>query len=690
MINGLVRTGRVPDAEAEVHRRTEGAAASRAHSDEFGCRRVEGKCRNPIDKSAGTTAMIGRSFLTITRAALQGALSVLTIISAAGDAVAQVSAGCAAVMANTWNGQATLGSALGKRGDFNKGDYVKFSFSGGTNPNGSQGLDFGGMEFSDSLSPVAPKGQWSNLPGDNTGTSAGLASNWFFFGGPGTSWLSVAFQSNAPGQKPQPVTQTVSCSPATDSWAWIKNLNPLSGVTSGGTNVVIDGGGFTGATAVAFGKTPATSFTVNNDTSITAIAPPGSGTVDMTVTTPSGQSAVYAGDQFTYGTAPLAPTVTSISPKSGTNSGANPNVGTGVTIKGTNLGVPGDEVAVLFGGTPSIAMQLFQNQTQIIAIPPPGSSLVDVTVITKGGTSATSAADQFRYAINTHDFLGSGWSDILFRDTAGDVAVWEMGPGGQISQTAFFGTVPMTYTIMGQRDFNGDGIADLLWRDNAGNLAIWIVSGGGSAMGFGLGNVPTTWTVYGTGDVNGDGNADLLWRDSSGNTAIWFMSGTGVAATASLGNVPTNWTIVGDDNHGNIFWHDDQGNYAAWQMNGSQVGLSGGLGNVPLATWQIVGLGDFDGDGNTDILWRDTSGDTAIWFLNSSLGIASTASLGKIPNSWSVAQTGDYNGDGYSDILWTDTTGDLAIWFMNGPTVSSTGGFGSVGTSWSVQSANAE
>jgi len=635
--------------------------------------------------------MTGISLLTITSAALQGTLFLLTIIGTAGDAVAQVSVstGCAAIMANAWNGQATLGAALGKRGDFNKNDYVKFSFSGGTNPNGSQGLDFGEMQFTDALNAATPRGQWSNLPGDKTGTSAGFATTWFWLPQSGQSWLIVNFQGTA-GQKPQPVTQTVTCSPATNPWAAIKNINPPSGATSGGANVVIDGGGFTGATAVAFGKTPAISFALNNDASITAIAPAGSGTVDVTVTTATGQSAVWAGDQFTYGAAPAAPTVTSISPSAGTNSGANPNVGTGVTIKGTNLGAPGDEVAVLFGGTPSNAIELFQNQTQVIAIPPPGSSLVDVTVITKGGTSATNAADQFRYAINTHDFIGSGWSDILFRDTAGDIAVWNMGPGGQISATTSFGTVPTTYAIVGQRDFNGDGVADLLWRDNVGNLAIWIVSGSGSATGFGLGNVPMIWTVFGTGDMNGDGNADLLWRDSSGNTTIWFMSGAGVAATVSLGNVPTNWTIVGDDNHGNIFWHDDQGNYAIWQMNGTRVGLSVGLGNVPLATWQIVGLGDFDGDGNTDILWRDTSGDTAIWFLNSSLSISSTASLGKIPTNWSVAQTGDYNGDGYSDILWTDTTGDLAIWFMNGPTVSSTGGFGSVGTSWSVQSANAE
>src|SRR6266852_3611526 len=48
------------------------------------------------------------------------------------------------------------------------------------------------------------------------------------------------------------------------------------------------------------------SFTVNSDTKITATSPAGSGTVDMTVTTPNGTSATGAADQFTY---ILTPTV---------------------------------------------------------------------------------------------------------------------------------------------------------------------------------------------------------------------------------------------------------------------------------------------------------------------------------------------------------------------------------------------
>ena len=63
-------------------------------------------------------------------------------------------------------------------------------------------------------------------------------------------------------------------------------MSPTAGPLGGGTLVTITGTGFTGATAVDFGTTPATDLTVVSDTTITADSPAGTGTVDVTVTTP--------------------------------------------------------------------------------------------------------------------------------------------------------------------------------------------------------------------------------------------------------------------------------------------------------------------------------------------------------------------------------------------------------------------
>ncbi len=82
----------------------------------------------------------------------------------------------------------------------------------------------------------------------------------------------------------------------------VTGISPVSGPWVGGTSVTITGSGFSGATAVDFGTTAASSFTVNSaGTQITATSPAeAAGTVDVTVTTGSGTSATSAADQFTY------------------------------------------------------------------------------------------------------------------------------------------------------------------------------------------------------------------------------------------------------------------------------------------------------------------------------------------------------------------------------------------------------
>ncbi|MDE3080795.1 MAG: cadherin-like beta sandwich domain-containing protein, partial [Paracoccaceae bacterium] len=80
----------------------------------------------------------------------------------------------------------------------------------------------------------------------------------------------------------------------------VTSISPTTGSASGGTSVVITGTGFSGVTAVSFGATAASAFTVNSATQITATAPAGSGTVDVRVTTGGGTSATNASDRFTY------------------------------------------------------------------------------------------------------------------------------------------------------------------------------------------------------------------------------------------------------------------------------------------------------------------------------------------------------------------------------------------------------
>ena len=82
----------------------------------------------------------------------------------------------------------------------------------------------------------------------------------------------------------------------------VTSVSPNTGSVLGGTTVTITGTGFTGASQVLFGTVPASSFTVNSDTKITAVSPVpvGSGTVDVKVTSPGGTSATSNADLFHY------------------------------------------------------------------------------------------------------------------------------------------------------------------------------------------------------------------------------------------------------------------------------------------------------------------------------------------------------------------------------------------------------
>jgi len=75
-------------------------------------------------------------------------------------------------------------------------------------------------------------------------------------------------------------------------------IAPAGGPATGGTAVTVTGSGLAGGT-VAFGGTVAAGASCE-DTSCTVISPPGTGTVDVTVTTAGGTSAVGPVDQFTY------------------------------------------------------------------------------------------------------------------------------------------------------------------------------------------------------------------------------------------------------------------------------------------------------------------------------------------------------------------------------------------------------
>lgn len=81
--------------------------------------------------------------------------------------------------------------------------------------------------------------------------------------------------------------------------ATIESVTPTGGPAAGGTKVTVRGTGFTPGATVKFDTTAATQVDVDNDRSLTCVAPAhAAGAVDVTVTTDSGAVTLTGG--FTY------------------------------------------------------------------------------------------------------------------------------------------------------------------------------------------------------------------------------------------------------------------------------------------------------------------------------------------------------------------------------------------------------
>ena len=241
-----------------------------------------------------------------------------------------------------------------------------------------------------------------------------------------------------------------------------------------------------------------------------------------------------------------------------------------------------------------------------------------------------------------------------------------------------------TVALPPRSDANGDGNTDLFWRNGAtGDVNVWLLDPTTQQVlpdSDSIANVADpSWVILGTGDFDGDGKADLLWRNTvTGDVNVWFMDGTTIkAGSGTITAIPANvWQYAGTgdfdhDGVSDIVWRNTvTGDVYIWLMSGLTIKPgSGFVGNAPIATWKIIGVGDFDGDSRSDLLWQNVAtGDIDIWFLD---GLALRPQSGQVsaldPALWRFVGVADVDGDFKDDIVWRNaTTGDVYAWYMDG------------------------
>ena len=293
-------------------------------------------------------------------------------------------------------------------------------------------------------------------------------------------------------------------------------------------------------------------------------------------------------------------------------------------------------------------------------------------------------------------------SDILWRNTSGRTMVWL---NAVAATESYPGTVGSDWQIQGIGDFDGNGRGDILWRSNRGDNVIW---SDGRAPGVWIAGVDTGWRVVGIGDFDGDGRSDILWRSIYGDNAIWPA---GQAPGYWLGGVDNSWRVAGigdfdGDGRSDILWRSVNGDNVVWPSGNAPGFWISALDN----NWQVQGVGDFDGNGEADIAWRcvpqapatacgnAVAGQVAIWqFWNGSY-YGWTTYPGALDGNWQIHGVGDFDGNGESDLLWrcvpqapatacgNAVAGSVAIWQFADGAYSWTTWPGALDASWQIQS----
>jgi hypothetical protein len=158
------------------------------------------------------------------------------------------------------------------------------------------------------------------------------------------------------------------------------------------------------------------------------------------------------------------------------------------------------------------------------------------------------------------------------------------------------------------------------------------------------------WKVFGLADFNGDGKTDILFQRDDGSLQVWMMDGiTRITIAPLRPSADTN------------------------------------------LLWNVVGTGDFNGDGKPDIVFHhETLGYVRIWLMDGITRITSSyiTPNGLVNTAWVPRAIGDYNDDGKPDIVWlNNTSGLMAAWYMDGFNRIGAASFvpnGVANTSWKV------
>jgi hypothetical protein len=298
-------------------------------------------------------------------------------------------------------------------------------------------------------------------------------------------------------------------------------------------------------------------------------------------------------------------------------------------------------------------------------------------------------------------FYSDNSSDVIFRNSNGSVATWNIVNGVQTGATFTghaTGDWQMTRIVS---DFDGDGrVDDILWRNtNTGTFVIWNLTNGVQTGSSFVGQASLDWqTVTGGGVGNFDNDSigdDFVLRNmNTGAVVVWTLTNGQQTGSHYLGSATLDWQIVGmgdfdgDGRRDDILWRNsNSGAVVTWTTANGQQEFQFNIGGAPVE-WQIFSTGDFDGDGrNDDILFRNSNTGVMVAWLTEGGAQTGQTVIGHTTFEWTLSNIGDYDGDGRNDdLLFRNVnTGGVVVWTTTNGVQTGGSGVGGITPDWFIQ-----